>query len=166
MDEWIIQSEIFTDVHCIICLKQNDVTTVNENQSHEPTEAWIQNHTENQSKKTDITGWSSLREFYQSNLWCDSVVCMALACLYALQTMPGHASDQLADGALGGSPLRPASGHQWAPRQSVAIPGSIGCTDFFFGTECKRSLQHVEFCQGFTTLNSVFKIKLLHMYKL
>lgn len=29
---------------------------------------------------------------------------MALACLCALQTMPGHASDQLADGALGDLP--------------------------------------------------------------
>ena len=47
---------------------------------------------------------SSLSEFYQSNSYCDSVVCMALACLYALQTTSVHASDELANGALGDLP--------------------------------------------------------------
>ena len=57
---WIVQVEIFTGVHRIICWEQNDVTMVNGNQNLQPTEGWTQNQTENQSKNLksrQLTDW-------------------------------------------------------------------------------------------------------------
>ena len=40
----LFKLNVFTDLHFIICLEQNDITAVSGNQNYQTTEGMIQNH--------------------------------------------------------------------------------------------------------------------------
>ena len=71
----LFKLKIITDVHCIICLEQSDITTVNWNQNYEPTEGWIQNHIENQNEKlisqADPTWGNFIKATHNVTQYCE-----------------------------------------------------------------------------------------------
>lgn len=70
VDEQIIKFKIFTDVHCMVCWDQNNVTFVSGNQNHQPTDGWIQNQPENRSKTLKSQADPTCVNFFHSNSYC------------------------------------------------------------------------------------------------
>lgn len=48
----LFKMKVFTDVRCVICQVQNDVTAVSGNLNPQPTVGWIPNHTKSKTFKS------------------------------------------------------------------------------------------------------------------